>query len=428
MSFCAMYLQLPLSHDSVDDGWDSDPEDGGEVVVFQPSGLNVSTYDHFAQSDQRKTSIGPGGRMMSKNTIAVPEGLLIESPQGLLFVAAYANIPELYVPVPDRKRLRGKQDAHMLKLGLCLGRLQANPLEDSGFLCDAKGRKGGHREYARHFGLYTGQCCRMARVSTRTSYGNSSHHIKNNWSLLHEVAKVMYERTPQGLNLRGVAGEPLCQAGPEHVIAGQGTEKYQCHSALLTWHSDLGLDDLDIASAVDCGVTADELEALMVKKVSYNLMFEDFVDHVQKMSSVAGAKSWAAGLEHCRNGDHAARVHFHAFVGGAPSFTRDNGRLPEYLLINMSFLTFGGFNAHVRFTRLRGRPGKQATESACQGVYYIMAPKIGQLFNRSMHLPFLDFLGIFIFGVCNREHKLWPRAHRAQPRGAIIWSFFWPIA
>ena len=79
-----MYLELPLSHDSGDHSWDSDSEDGGEVLFFQPSGLNVSTYEHFAQADQPKTSIGPGGRLMSKNTNAVPEGLLIE-PRRLTF-------------------------------------------------------------------------------------------------------------------------------------------------------------------------------------------------------------------------------------------------------------------------------------------------------------------------------------------------------
>ena len=47
-----MHLQLPLSLDSGDHSWDSDPEGGGEVVVFQPSGLNVSTYEHVVQAVQ----------------------------------------------------------------------------------------------------------------------------------------------------------------------------------------------------------------------------------------------------------------------------------------------------------------------------------------------------------------------------------------
>ena len=71
-----MYLQLPLSQDSGDHSWDSDPEGGGEVVVFQPSGLNVSTYEHFVQAVQFLCSLSSFCFFVCSESVSISLGFL----------------------------------------------------------------------------------------------------------------------------------------------------------------------------------------------------------------------------------------------------------------------------------------------------------------------------------------------------------------
>ena len=84
-------------------------------------------------------------------------------------------------------------------------------------------------------------------------------------------------------------------------------------------------------------------------------------------------------------------MHFHAYIGSAASFVKDSGITPPLLEIPMGILAFRGYQAHARMTRLKEvNAAKQANNNACQGVYYIMAPKLGQLFSCGSHLPFGD--------------------------------------
>ena len=84
-------------------------------------------------------------------------------------------------------------------------------------------------------------------------------------------------------------------------------------------------------------------------------------------------------------------MHFHAHMGSAASFVKDSGITLPQLDIPMGMLSFRVYQAHARLSRLKGHSqARQANNDACQGVYYIMAPKLGQLSSCGSHLPFED--------------------------------------
>ena len=104
---------------------DDDLAEETEVMVYNPSGLNFAIEDHFAEL-QLNLPIAIGGRVMSPHMQLCPAHLDESSPHGLLYLAAYANRPELHVPVVKRKRLEKGQHVHHA-LGKALAMLQSNP-------------------------------------------------------------------------------------------------------------------------------------------------------------------------------------------------------------------------------------------------------------------------------------------------------------
>jgi hypothetical protein len=216
--------------------------------------------------------------------------------------------------------------------------------------------------------------------------------VIGSWIVMADVAKCMYTITSRGKSLNPVPGEAESLAANPECVAGQVHDLvHKCHSALLTWHSDVGLDNHKMQAHLASACDVESIEHLMHQLPCYAAGFKLFCDHVQKLVSVSGAKCYACCMEHCRHGEKPGRVHLHAYMGAAASFVRDSGITPPFLEIPLRMLNFHGYHAHARLSRLKGHSqAKQANNDACQGVYYIMAPKLGQLFSCSSHLPFED--------------------------------------
>jgi hypothetical protein len=363
-----------------------------EVLVYNPSGLNLAMQDHFPVVDPM-LPIAIGGRIMSPSAQLCPSHLDDASPHGLLYLAVYSNSPELYVPVLKQTRFRCKSKSANPRLAKALAQLQGNPSAVTGWPLNSSVRKAAHREYARQYGLRKCVHYRHALETSRARFFREPQSVVSGWAVMSEVCRVMYTMTPRGKVLNPLPGRP---ANPDVLPEWFGTQvcdpAHRCHSALFTWHSDVGLDCFDMKMLIASEGTVESIERLMARMLCYTAEFELFCDHVRDLVKASGAKCYACCLEHCRHSEKPGRVHFHAYLGSAPSFVKDGGISPPHLEIPMQMLNFRGFHAHARFTRLKGHSqAKQANASACQGVYYIMAPKLGQLHSCSSHLPFEDW-------------------------------------
>jgi hypothetical protein len=364
-----------------------------EVLVYNPSGLNLPMQDHFSVLEPM-LPIAIGGRIMSPCAQECPSYLDDASPSGLLSLAVYCNSPELYVPVLKQTRFRCKSKSADPNLAKALAMLQANPSAVTAWRCNGRLRKAAHREYARQYSLRKCVHYREALEMSRRQFFNQPAYVIGSWGVMSEVSRLMYSITARGKVLNPLPGNPV---DPNVIAEYRGTQicdpAHRCHSALFTWHSDVGLDCFDMRMLIASEGTVESIERLMARMPCYSAEFTLFCAHVRDLVNASGAKCYACCLEHCRHGEKPGRVHFHAYLGSAPSFVKDGGISPPHLEIPMQMLNFRNFHAHARFTRLKGHSqAKQANVSACQGVYYIMAPKLGQLQSCSSHLPFEDLI------------------------------------
>ena len=365
-------------------------EDGQdvEVMVYNPSGLNFAMEDHFIGL-QPQLPIALGGATMSALMQLCPAHLDDSSPVGLLYVAVYSNQPELHVPVLKRKRLeKGKHIDHALATALCT--LQNNPTANVGWPLNKLLRKAGHREYARQFGLRRCMYYRAAKDQTQTVFYQQPDSVIGSWVVMALVSRIMYTTTPRGLVLKALPGQTASSSAmPECAGLAVHDDKFKFHSALFTWHSDVGLHHPDMMSLVASSSDCEKMESRMEQMPCYALEFKLFCKHIQQIVATSLATCYACCIEHCRHGQLRGRVHFHAYIGCAASWTRDAGMTPPLLELPQSMLVFRGYKPHGRLIRLKGaNSAKQGNFNACQGVYYIMAPKLGQLFSCGSHLPF----------------------------------------
>ena len=202
----------------------------------------------------------------------------------------------------------------------------------------------------------------------------------------------MYTTTARGLVLNALPDE-MARSHATAECVGQAIHDpvHKCHSAMFTWHSDVGLHNPEMKSLVASSCDVESMESSMGHMPCFATEFKLFCEHIQKLVAVSGAKCYACCMEHCRHGQQRGRVHFHAYMGSAASFVKDSGITLPQLDIPMGMLSFRGYQAHARLSRLKGHSqARQANNDACQGVYYIMAPKLGQLSSCGSHLPFED--------------------------------------
>ena len=202
----------------------------------------------------------------------------------------------------------------------------------------------------------------------------------------------MYTTTFRGLVLNALSDEMARSDGTAECV-GQAIHDpvHKCHSAMFTWHSDVGLHNPQMKSLFASGCDVESMESSMEQMPCFKAEIKLFCEHIQKLVAASGAKCYACSKEYCRHGQQAGRVHSHAYMGSAASCVRDSGITPPHLDIPMGMLTFRGYQAHARLSRLKGHSqARQANNDACQGVYYIMAPKLGQLSSCGSHLPFED--------------------------------------
>ena len=173
--------------------------------------------------------------------------------------------------------------------------------------------------------------------------------------MMAEVCRIMYSTTPRGLVLNAVPGETASSSAMAEC-AGLAVHDpaFKYHSAMFTWRSDVGLHNPEMKSLVASSCDCESMESSMEHMPCFALEFKLFCAHIQQMVAMSLASCYACCMEHCRHGQQRGRVHFHAYIGSAATWTKDAGITPPLLELPTSILVFRGFTAHARMTRLKG--------------------------------------------------------------------------
>lgn len=213
------------------------------------------------------------------------------------------------------------------------------------------------RVYAHHANVTV----RHARALTAKIWNAAPKSVKQNFYLL-------MVRTPP-LQISGASSAP--QAAAESVAAT---------AALLTWQTAHGRGDDQVSRGRKLGLRSDELADLLSQRPEIKAEWDAFVTWLKAGVEKTAFDYWSCSME--LNDDSSAKncLHLHAYVCVSwKKFGLGEWHPGEIVLENWRW---SGFVPHVtpmcRFGKKK-HPRKPCTT----GLYYQMAPKIGQIFTAS---------------------------------------------
>ena len=267
-----------------------------------------------------------------------------------------------------RKRMRGK---HMFDANT-LTNLTTNP--DSVSRCTAISR-GDHRhgfhEFRRWYialaNINYREADRMA-AKRWTEYTNDQRY---HWVIvreaIHSIGVGGLQKAPPR-QLRGALHSTHSMQQPEP----KGESPIEVVGMLLTYHPKIGMDDPDVGVWIREGYRGAELRQKLLSKPTYHAFFEAFVMFLKKFRDEYAFKSVCACMELGEHSEKVARVHLHAYVGFLGKDSGITGLRP--IKVTKDKLTFGGCVPFLVPTR--GRMGRRLHEAVCQGMYYVVGPKL----------------------------------------------------
>jgi hypothetical protein len=155
-------------------------------------------------------------------------------------------------------------------------------------------------------------------------------------------------------------------------------------SALLTWQGPWGV--IDDATGPACQGDLQRLVAALKDHPATKCLWAGVLGRMEVWVARHHLDLWAAGLEVCTRSwrkDGTVRVHVHAFVQRGSQLRRQD----------LSQCRLGGVQPHRSadgmHTRARGRALQTAYNA---GMYYVQAPKIGQVFSAGCREPHTDYV------------------------------------
>jgi hypothetical protein len=318
------------------------------------------------------------------------------SPAGLIAFAVKLDDPELNFP-DRRRRLIGKRnvrDDH----GLLLGRLQRSPQSECHFPATWRDKKLGRHAYHRVYVRAVGKHISANKAEVRDLWREADAISKTSWGFIAVLHSQLYTKAP-GCAMRRVpapstpAGAPIRSA--RSCVADPIVADY--FGVLLTYHTNLGLQDSATRHIVRQNPSPAMLVQALQEKALYSDAFKAFEGRVQVLAAEAGFVNHAASMEFCLHSVDKGRVHFHAFLGPAISFWGWK-QVHRQIQLCQSQVVYGGVIPHAQEMKARGR--NKVTLSACHGMYYVLAPKEGQLFASGTVKPHEEARKLFPSGAC----------------------------
>lgn len=337
-----------------------------------------------------------------------------KTPAGLFAVAIHIDSPELNFPWSGkRQRLMGKQSK---SIGEVLCDLQRDATQTFDWERPWPQRQRGRNLFRRVYCEHSDSATRQSEAIVSQVWQDASKSDQSKWTFLAEVHEQLYDCSPGSARKMGKRERVLLPDGNKYVsLSAPGDNTIdplitETYGALLTYHSSFGLDD-PLVIAWEKGLDSDSVLQKLKGLQKYQQQFEVFKKFVTGMMRDHRFKNCAVAMELCMNGLRKGRIHFHGFLGQECSY---NGWMahPVKATLRRSHLIFENVFPNLQVMRCSGRRGMEMPTA--HGLYYCMAPKIGQMFSWSTLIPFKDNMLVVIYHLhllCNVTHvasSVWP--------------------
>ena len=306
------------------------------------------------------------------------------TPRGLIRTAMMSDAAWLNFPQRPTKRARGKQpwyynrNVHTLmeKEEVDTIRNYSKADRDMGFV-----------EFNRVFSMVTGQTFTKARPTAWKAWTVASVKDREAWYFIQDLRKQVYTSVP------GKAREriPLPDGAILQKIRDDNTEDpLLCESlgVLLTYHTNVGEQNPQAVSVQEQDLPMHMIKEELMAIHEYEEVYHSFKDFITNLARQTHCPRWATCMELNPHADRSTRVHLHAFLGQECSYLGFVTHMKK-VRFHLSTVLFRGIRPHAQPMRPRGPSG--VTVASAHGLYYVLAPKIGQMWSDGNIKPFEDF-------------------------------------
>jgi hypothetical protein len=315
-------------------------------------------------------------------------GVETQTPSGMLAYALSIDNPELNFPWSGKKRrLNLKQGKSMAET---LWELQQDPLNAVLPKMDWNDRIRGRNTFRGIYCSLLDTTVMLSREIVSRLWRETSDHCRNAYAFLSHVHQLLYTN-PSCKNVHAKVRIALPD-GSKHECAKLSADNVlnpliaETFGALLTYHSKFGLDD-PLLIAWEKNMSSENILEKLKGQRDYEAKFREFKDFIMTMMLDHRFKNCAVAMELCMNGQRKGRIHFHGFLGQECSY---NGWMshPVKAQLRRNHLIFNNVFPNVQVMKCFGRRGMEMPTA--HGLYYCMAPKVGQMFAFSTLVPFKD--------------------------------------
>ena len=338
------------------------------------------------------------GPSSSVATRSRPVDVEPHSPQGLLYVAAYANHVQALICPAKRKRQSKGKDHHFY-----LQRLQRDPSADTGFT--QAGKTGARTRMAHIECLYwlrrvTFKSRAVARsMMPQSLFKQQPPHIRSSWELLACIAEEIYEPAAAGNSknqlVRNVVTHlrhklPIDEGAKADAV-GKTPLPFRCSAIFCTWFLDLGPESVQVLAGIAAGQGRAELAVLFRQSKAHLDAFAEFGAFIAGVVSVLGARTHGTGMEvgTGTSFNTPAQCHLHFFASSANAEGGFVNSEVNLMVVDPQKLLFRG-KAPQHLSSSKVHKGYRAGTTVQKAMYYLLADKIGSIFQRGSAKPFQD--------------------------------------
>jgi len=351
--------------------WDDDDDEWGSPL--QPSDLAYAVAAELNRDSVVKAPNPPE----SPNAYATPQRRVPPGPTEMLRLALSQEDLGSFFP-PPRKRLKGKQSHH----GVYVERLLKDPAVQCGWPSDREKRRNGSHEYAHQLAKHQGIAVRSARHIASPMWRRAPSHIKESWAFFAVLMQEKKKKLLEGEPLPGGEPAPGCAAGQLAFI--------EVYGILVTWQTDLGIGVKEVDAMLADNLAGDDLARKLTTVPLFEEAYDDLCGFVARLQTKHSFGVSACCMELCCNARQPGRVHCHAFWGPKTDYWGWNSPATKIKV----FLNELQWHRRVPDVRpMRPRGNRRINDMSANGLYYVVADKVGSMFRKSTMWPFDDHHG-----------------------------------
>ena len=371
---------------------DEDPfcEEGPDIAVevadqlFQVSNL-------YQPSVLPVMEVQPGATQR-----ACPADVAHDSPEGLLFKAAYQGHLHCFLPPVKRRRMADKRPPSLEQALLWL---QQDPGRGSMYVGTVprwKRRMKAYYHYLQWLGQEIGCSGRQCRDKvSRAEFGEHPEEVVNAWFLLATIADDVYVPAQRGsscpFRVRPELKHKL-PAGADRPALASAEKPVKGMGLFATFFTGFGLDDPLVLDLATHAHSRQEIADKLKQSPGHEQHFREFELWVQAAARRLGMQTHACSMEvgTSDSADHPCAVHLHFYMTSSSPVDGGWLRVPQAVMVEPTSLKFSeSGSSWVNVVPWR-KSAPRAISMAQSGMYYILCRKIGSVFSSGTHVPFQD--------------------------------------